>query len=138
MDLVFPTQSRKTYSNNIIGIELPVILTVSSNQSVRLLAKLDTGASFCIFQRVYAEQLGLDVESGNRQSIATPTGRFDAFGHRIRVQSFEHEVESVVYFAADDNFSRNVLGRTGWLDRFRLGLVDYDCALYLRPYDDAG
>ena len=25
---------------------------------------------------------------------------------------------------------------TGWLDRFRLGLVDYESALYLSPYNE--
>jgi hypothetical protein len=28
-----------------------------------------------------------------------------------------------------------VLGRVGWLDRVRLGLVDHDGSLYLAPYN---
>ena len=34
-------------------------------------------------------------------------------------------------FAEDENFSRNVLGRQGRLDRVRLGLVDYEGKLCL-------
>jgi hypothetical protein len=30
--------------------------------------------------------------------------------------------------------SRNFLGRTGWLDRLRVGIVDYDRMLFLGPY----
>jgi hypothetical protein len=41
-----------------------------------------------------------------------------------------------VYFAADAAFSRNVLGRQGWIDRIRLGLVDYEGKLYLSDYSD--
>ncbi len=30
---------------------------------------------------------------------------------------------------------QNVLGRIGWLDRVRLGLVQHDHKIYLAPYD---
>ena len=45
-------------------------------------------------------------------------------------------VYSMVYFFADPMIAKNVLGRVGWLDRVRLGLVDHDSELYLAPYDD--
>jgi hypothetical protein len=32
---------------------------------------------------------------------------------------------------------RNVLGRRGWLDRVRLGIVDYESALYLSALHEA-
>jgi hypothetical protein len=44
-------------------------------------------------------------------------------------------VESTAHFFADERIHENLLGRTGWLDRLRLGLVDYDSILYLAPYD---
>jgi hypothetical protein len=31
----------------------------------------------------------------------------------------------------------NVLGRIGWLDRVRLGLIDYDRAVYVSGYGAA-
>jgi len=46
------------------------------------------------------------------------------------------EYETTVYFAKDYNFNRNILGRQGWLDRVRLGLIDYDGKLYLSEYND--
>lgn len=45
------------------------------------------------------------------------------------------EVDSTVYFYADEAIRKNVLGRRGWLDRVRLAVVDYEQVLYLAPYD---
>jgi hypothetical protein len=41
----------------------------------------------------------------------------------------------MVYFFADPAINKNLLGRNGFLDRIRLGLVHYDRELYLAPYD---
>jgi hypothetical protein len=38
---------------------------------------------------------------------------------------------SCQYGSADRNF----LGRSGWLDRLRIGIIDYDHLLYLSTYD---
>jgi hypothetical protein len=37
----------------------------------------------------------------------------------------------MVYFFADANITRNVLGRCGWLDRLRFDLVDYEQVVYI-------
>lgn len=41
----------------------------------------------------------------------------------------------MVYFAEPESFSLNVLGRFGFLDRLRIGLVDYEELLYMGLYD---
>lgn len=41
----------------------------------------------------------------------------------------------MVYFFADKEIEKNLLGRSGWLDRVRFGLVDYDRKFYLSAYD---
>jgi len=41
----------------------------------------------------------------------------------------------MVYFFADPLIDKNVLGRIGWLDRVRLGLIHQDNKIYLAPYD---
>ena len=61
---------------------------------------------------------------------------FSVYGHELAIRVLDIEHTAIVYFYADDNFGRNVLGRRGWLDRVRLGLVDHDCELYLAPYND--
>ena len=54
------------YNKAIDGIDVPIAICIGK-QSVELLAKLDTSAAHCIFERKYAEMLGLDVESGRLQ-----------------------------------------------------------------------
>ena len=100
------------------------------------LARLDTGASFCIFQRLHAETVGIAVESGVPTRVSTVTGSFLAYAHRVTLGALGVEVEATVYFAEDPAMPRDVLGQTGWLDRMRLGLIDHDRRLYLSHYDD--
>lgn len=125
-----------TYGDSDRGIEIPVMLTADSHRSVLLLAKVDTGAADCIFQRDYGEQLGIAVESGTHKTYSTVTGSFDAYGHRLRLSCLEWEYEAIVYFAASPEYRRNVLGRAGWLQQFRLAIVDHDSRILLSHYDD--
>ena len=126
---------RLHYNPGKEGITVGVILKLDGRSEVAE-AKIDTGASSCIFARVHGENLGLDIESGLRQLFSTATGTFTAYGHEITLAVMDEEFDTLVYFAADAGFSRNVLGRHGWLDRVRLGVVDYNGELYLSRYDD--
>jgi len=113
--------------------------------SVRLLAgsawvdteaKLDTGSSHSVFARELSDTLGLDLEAGERLRIRTVTGWFHAYGHAVTVRVADLDLDATIYFAADYGFPRNVLGRHGWIERLRLGLIDYDGALFASHYDD--
>ena len=123
------------YDSRTLGIDLPILLR-SGIQAVEFVASLDTGASYCIFERALGERLGLVIESGLPQVIGSVRGSFLTYGHEILLSVLGIETTATVYFAADETFTRNVLGRQGWLDRVRLGLVDYDSQLYLSAYDD--
>jgi hypothetical protein len=115
------------------GIHVPITLAIG-RQSVELLAKMDTGAAHCIFERKYGEMLGLDVESGRLQRFRTVAGSFGAYEHEVTIQTLGIEYSTTVYFAQDSTFSRNFLGRSGWLDRLRIGVIDYDRMLFVGPY----
>ena len=114
-------------------IVVPVVLRLGT-ESVEVPAKLDTGASFCIFQRMYGEMLGITIESGGRQEFGTATLPFIAFGHAVTLSSFDFELDQIVYFAALPEFPRNVLGRVGWVNQVRIGLIDYESKLYVSRY----
>ena len=116
------------------GVFLPVSLHFGE-QRADLEAQIDTGASCCIFSRDLGESLGLEIENGFRQEINTVTGAFTTYGHTVTVAVLGFDFESVVYFAAAAGFTRNVLGRSGRLDRVRLGLVYHDSEVYLSPHD---
>jgi len=50
---------------------------------VDLLAKLDTGSTYCVFNRSCADLLRLDLYSGISQRIRTATGAFQTYGHEV-------------------------------------------------------
>ncbi|MGD0773425.1 MAG: aspartyl protease family protein [Candidatus Solibacter sp.] len=121
------------YADALDGIEVPITLFIG-RQSVEFLAKLDTGAAHCIFERKYAEMLGVAVDSGRLQRFRTVAGSFAAYQHEVTIQTLGIEFSAVVFFAQDTTFNRNFLGRSGWLDRLRIAIVDYDRLLFVSPY----
>jgi hypothetical protein len=123
------------YDPRAVDINVPVTLR-SGAETREVIAKLDPGSTFCVFRREIGERLGFDIERGIAQWIGTATGRFLSYGHEVTLAVLGIETTATVYFAADDNFPINALGRVGWLDRARLGLVDYDSRLYLSDYND--
>ncbi len=112
------------------GISLTATLRYGE-EAIVCEAKLDTGSSHCIFKRSHGELLGFDIESVPVETISTVTGGFHAYPHTINLEVLGIQAEAIVYFAADDSFKRSVLGRIGWLDRIKLGLIDYEGKLLL-------
>ncbi len=121
------------YDTLKVGITVPVRLVLNDFMAV-FEAKLDTGAANCIFERVHGENLGLPIESGEKQIFSTATGTFTAYAHEVSLSVLEIEVFTKVYFAESPSYTRNVLGRQGWLDRVKLGLIDYEGKLLLSAY----
>jgi len=109
----------------------PIALSSDIQTQILVRVKLDTGSTFCVFQPSYAELLEIEIEKGNLQRIRTATGSFTAYGHEITMIVGELEWQAVVYFAEDEFFPVNVVGRVGFLDRLKIGLVDYEQLLYL-------
>jgi predicted aspartyl protease len=116
------------------GISIPIYLR-TGEQRIKLLAKIDTGATFCIFQRSRADALHLDLETGVRQIVRTANGEFETFGHEVTIECFEWQLTSMVYFASQQDVQRDVLGRAGWMNQFRMGIIEHDALLYLSQYD---
>jgi hypothetical protein len=123
------------YDTRDSGITIRIRL-MSGDKVDEFPAKIDTGASCCIFERTHSELLGIDIESGVQQIFSAATGSFLAYGHEVTLSVLGIETMTTVYFAADESFTRNVLGRQGWLDKIRLGLLDYEGKLFLSSYDD--
>ena len=115
------------------AVIVPVELEFA-DKLVRTDASIDTGATFCVFKRELATALDIHVESGTPLRFSTVTGAFQAYGHIVTVKTFGYSFDLMVYFAAFEAFTRNVLGRRGWLDQVQLGLVEYESTLYLNRY----
>lgn len=128
--------ARLLYDPALPGITVPVRLLIGEVW-VETDAKLDTGSSHSVFAREIAEALGIVVGAGEPIRIATVNGAFLAYGHTIAIRAIEQQLDAMEYFAAEYGFPRNVLGRRGFIDRLRLGIVDYDGVLLASAYDDA-
>ena len=133
MTLTLEFEKEILFNLNKTGIEIPVWL-YAGESAVSFNAKIDTGASACIFERIHGEMLGLEIETGTPENFSTATGTFLAYGHDVQLSVAEIKLNSTVFFYAEDAFKRNVLGRSGWLNKIRLGIVDYDGKLFLSHY----
>ena len=74
-----------SYSSYREGISVPVVLKAGEN-SVRLAASIDTGATFCIFRHELAEALGLDPANATVKRFRTANSSFEAFGHEVEIR----------------------------------------------------
>lgn len=123
-----------TYPDDTSGITIPVLLT-NGQKSLRVAAKVDTGAQVCLFAHEVGLRLGLAIEEGTPIVLSSIGGSVEAFGHDIVLQTGGLAFETRVYFAKYPGLPRNVLGRHGWLRNLRMGVIDYDSLLYLSAYD---
>ncbi len=123
------------YKTLKIGITVPTILRLNE-RLVEIEAKIDTGAENCIFERRHGETLGLEIESGAKKIFSTVTAPFITYEHELTINVLGIETISTVYFAKEESFTRNVLGRQGFLDRVKLGLIDYEGKLLLSAYGE--
>ncbi len=136
MSVYQQTYSHRHQYTSSDAIDIPIVLRSDLATYVDLVGKLDTGSTFCIFEPAFADLLGLELTSGLRRRIATATGSFYAYGHTLTLSVFSYEWEAVMYFAESESFSLNVLGRVGFLDHMRLGIVDYEQILFCGLYDE--
>jgi hypothetical protein len=122
------------FDNNQDGICLDVEIKYADSNT-KITAKIDTGATYSIFERSFGEKLGLEIESGMRQRFGTVTGSFYAYGFRVTLTVAEIELDSMVFFAENESFNKNVLGRITLLDNLVLGLIDQEGKIYLSKYE---
>ena len=129
-------RKRHEYDPAKDGISLEVTLRLWPLMK-KVPVKVDPGSTFCIFQREVGEDLGIDIDTGWPQRIGTMTGSFLTYGHDVTLETLGYSFDTMVYFAEYHGLPRNVVGRYGWMQRFRLGLVDYDGELYLSDYNES-
>jgi predicted aspartyl protease len=128
-------RDRHQYETSDGAITVAAFLS-SGDSRVRCVAQVDTGAAVCLFGRELAEALGIDVESGHQIYLSTLVGSLPADGHEVTLEALGLKLHTTVYFVAHDGLERNLLGKFGWLQQVRLGIVDYDEKIYLSAYDD--
>ena len=126
---------RERYSSLATGINLETTLRFG-NLFINCDAKVDTGAEVCLFQRAIGEALEIPIEKGVEKRLETLTGVLTAYGHEVVLEVLGLQIQTVVFFAESGEVRRNLLGRQGWLQLIKLGVVDYDSELYLGLHDE--
>jgi hypothetical protein len=66
-------RTRYTYKPSDRGVSVLVSLSAGP-ETVRLFAKIDTGADYCLFERGLAEALLLEVERGTPSDFSMAAG----------------------------------------------------------------
>lgn len=122
------------YREHPDGITLYVTLTYG-DRSIETVAKVDTGAEYCIFANDEGMELGIPIEQGIPRRFSSLGGVVEAFGHEVTLQTGELAFQSLVYFAKYPGLPRNLLRRQGWLRNLKIAVIDYDNSLYLSAYD---
>lgn len=116
------------------GITVPVQLKFGDSE-IKFDAKIDTGSSHCIFQRSVGQDIGIDIETGEKENFGTATTGFNTYSHEVTISVLGIETFARVYFFEDEQIRKSVLGRQGLLDRVKFGLIDYDGKLLLGQYE---
>ena len=125
-----------SYGSEREGISVPVVLKAGEN-SVRLAASIDTGATFCIFRNELAEALGLDPANATLKRFRTANSSFKALGHEVEISVLGVTTVSTVYFFADASINENVLGRvTEWTGQQLRERLFSSGSVHVHPWSD--
>jgi hypothetical protein len=119
------------------GVKVQVTLAANSVETISIDVRVDSGSSFCVFGRQWADVLSLDWAAGEPLAISTAAGVFDAHLHEVTVRLLDFEWTSWVAFADWDTMPpsprRDVLGLNGFFDHFLVAIDDRAEVVYLDP-----
>ena len=126
---------RMKYDTKVAGAVLPVVIAANGREQTDN-AAIDNGSALCVFQRDIAERLGINVERGIEDHVNALGTTIRVYGHEVTLVLGELSLDLFVYFPAYQHIPRNLLGRQGFLQRFLVGLDDYEGFVYLGYHDD--
>ena len=126
---------RLDYDTKGAGAVLQVV--IGANGRVQYVnAAIDNGSTLCVFQREIAERLGINVEEGIEEHVSAMGTIIRVYGHEVTLVLGELSLDLFVYFPAYQHIPRNLLGMQGFLQRFLVGLDNYEGFVYLGYHDD--
>jgi hypothetical protein len=101
------------YASRNGSVTVPVVLRSGAN-AVDLVASVDTGASFCLFESAYATELGFELTDGILSRFRTANSNFDAYGHEVEVDVLG-AIARVRGLLLRGALYQQERSRTGWL-----------------------
>jgi hypothetical protein len=119
------------------GVFVQVTLASGVASTWDINVRIDSASSYSVFGRQWTDALGLEWDSGDPLTIATATGTFQARLHEVTISLLDFEWTAAVAFAewetAPRSYARDVLGLTGFFDRFLVAIDDASETVYLEP-----
>lgn len=115
-------------------IILPIAVERQDGSLVSLEVSLDTGASMSMFGRGLADEIGVNVDEGERRTVrqldASPV---HAFVHTLTVHVLGYRLRAPVLFSDEvPEGARGLLGLIGVLDQIDVAIVHRERTLYVR------
>lgn len=115
---------------------LPVTINARDNIA-NLVLRVDSASTYCVLERPWADYFNLSWGSGDSIRIGTVIGGFQAFMHTLEIQVDRFYWQAPVAIAEFESmpgaFQRNVLGLTGFFDRFRVTIDDQIETISINP-----
>ena len=81
-------------------------------------ALIDSGATISIFRPEVAEQLGIEIETGNKVFLGGVGGRIKGFIHTLKMEISGKEFACPIVFSYEYTVSFNLLGRDSFFEQF--------------------
>ena len=114
---------------------LPVGLVSKQGRQVDTFALLDSGADVSMFNAMYGERIGLDIQTRRIEHIGSIDGGLECFMHRIRmiVGSNRFDCEVAFSYELGEDIYDQLIGRDVVFDGLQLGLRQRQMRTYLAP-----
>jgi len=130
------TFNYSSYSRRLRGVYLPLTITAETN-AANLILRVDSASTYCVLERSWADYFNLSWEDGDPIRIGTVTGGFQAFIHILELQIDQFYWQAPIAIAEFESVpgivQRNVLGLTGFFDRFRVTIDDQSEIITIQP-----
>jgi predicted aspartyl protease len=97
-----------------------------------VVAIIDTGANYCLFDGTRAKSLGLDLSAGKRITLSGLSGRLQARLHRVTLEIESARFDCEVAFS-EEPIGRELLGRHDLFDKVRFGFRQGRSSFYFHP-----
>jgi hypothetical protein len=90
------------------------------DRNVKTYGLLDSGSTLSVFRNEIAEDLGIEILSGDENMLQSASGLIKVFIHPLTVQINEERFNMSIGFSSELSASFNILGREGFFERFRI------------------
>lgn len=106
-------------------VKYPIIeVKIGDSKSKSIMALVDSGAIFSLFERSCGEDIGIDIEKGTEDDVTGVGGKMDIYIHEIKLEVAGKEFKGRACFAKDPRWRTNILGRLDIFKKFHITFIE--------------